>query len=76
MRSVLAELLVARGCAVEFVTPAVKVAGWCDSTLIQGATMRRLLDLVGTEHLLKAPKRIKAGGGHAGLHPDRATVAA
>ena len=59
--SVLAELLVARGCAVEFVTPAVKVAEWSDNTLEQGAIMRRLLELGITVHLSKAPERIDAG---------------
>ncbi len=34
--SVLTELLVARGCAVEFVTPSALVAEWSDNTLEQG----------------------------------------
>ncbi len=36
MGSVLAELLVARGCRVEFVTPSAVVAEWSDNTLEQG----------------------------------------
>ena len=45
MGSVLAEVLVARGCSVDFVTPATKVAEWTDNTLEQGTIMRRLLSL-------------------------------
>jgi dimethylamine/trimethylamine dehydrogenase len=61
MGSVVAEALVARGCAVEFVTPAVKVAEWTDNTLEQGTIMRRLLDLGVTVHLSKAPEAIGTG---------------
>jgi dimethylamine/trimethylamine dehydrogenase len=66
MGSVMAELLVARGCAVGFVTPAVKVAEWTDNTLEQGTIMRRLLDLGVTIHLSKAPEEIGAGEVHLG----------
>jgi dimethylamine/trimethylamine dehydrogenase len=60
MGSVLAELLVARGNRVHFITPAVKVAEWTDNTLEQGTIMRRLLE-IGTEiHLSKAPEAIGA----------------
>ncbi len=58
MGSVLAELLVSRGCYVDFVTPAVKVAEWTDNTLEQGTIMRRLLELGVTIHLSKAPEAI------------------
>jgi len=61
MGSVLAELLVARGCAVDFVTPAVKVAEWTDNTLEQGTIMRRLLEIGVTVHTSKAPEAIGAG---------------
>ena len=61
MGSVMAEALVARGCAVDFVTPAVKVAEWTDNTLEQGTIMRRLLELGVTVHLSKAPEAIGAG---------------
>ena len=60
MGSVMAEALVARGCAVDFVTPAVKVAEWTDNTLEQGTIMRRLLELGVTVHLSKAPEAIGA----------------
>lgn len=62
MGSVLAELLVARGCAVDFVTPAPVVADWARSTLEQGAIQRRLLELGVTLHPSKAPAAIGAGG--------------
>jgi len=62
MGSVIAEALVARGCAVEFVTPAVKVAEWCDNTLEQGSIMRRLMGLGVNIHLSKAPDVIGPDG--------------
>ena len=62
MGSVIAEALVARGCVVDFVTPAVKVAEWTDNTLEQGSIMRRLMGLGVTVHLSKAPETIDALG--------------
>ena len=62
MGSVMAEAMVARGCIVDFVTPAVKVAEWTDNTLEQGTIMRRLLGLGVRIHLSKAPERITAEG--------------
>ena len=62
MASVLAELLVARGCVVEFVTPAAKVAEWSDNTLEQGVIQRRLLELGVTLHLNRAVGAVLAGG--------------
>jgi dimethylamine/trimethylamine dehydrogenase len=59
MGSVLAELLVARGNRVHFVTPAVKVAEWTDNTLEQATIMRRLLELGIEIHLNKAPEAIE-----------------
>jgi dimethylamine/trimethylamine dehydrogenase len=61
MGSVLAEVLVQRGCRVHFVTPAVKVAEWTDNTLEQSTIQRRLADLGVTIHLSSAPDRIHAG---------------
>ncbi|MGB4827160.1 MAG: NADH:flavin oxidoreductase, partial [Paracoccaceae bacterium] len=58
--SVLAELLVARGCRVDYVTPAVKVAEWAENTLEQGAIMRRLLEIGVEIRLSKAPETIGA----------------
>jgi len=58
MGSVMAEVLVARGCSVDFVTPATKVAEWTDNTLEQGTIMRRLLSLGVRVHLSKAPDHI------------------
>jgi dimethylamine/trimethylamine dehydrogenase len=56
--SVLAELLVAKGNSVHFITPAVKVAEWTDNTLEQGTIMRRLLEIGVEIHLSKAPETI------------------
>ena len=61
MGSVLAELLVARGCRVDFVTPAVKVAEWTENTLEQAVIMRRLLELGVIVHTSKAPQAIGRG---------------
>ena len=58
--SVLAELLVARGCQVDFVTPATKVAEWTVNTLEQHRIQSRLLDLGVTLHLSQAPQEIHA----------------
>jgi dimethylamine/trimethylamine dehydrogenase len=58
MGSVLAELLVARGNRVQFITPAVKVAEWTDNTLEQGTIMRRLLEIGVEMNLSKAPEAI------------------
>ena len=62
MGSVMAEALTARGCGVEFVTPAVRVAEWTQNTLEQGSIMRRLLGLGVRIHLSKAPEVIGAQG--------------
>jgi dimethylamine/trimethylamine dehydrogenase len=61
MGSVMAELLVSRGCRVEFVTPAAKVAEWAENTLEQSMIMRRLLELGVQVHVSKAPEAIGAG---------------
>jgi dimethylamine/trimethylamine dehydrogenase len=45
MGSVLAELLVARGCSVSFMTPSARVAEWSFNTLEQGIIQSRLLEL-------------------------------
>ena len=58
MGSVMAEVLIARGCTVDFVTPAAKVAEWADNTLEQGTIMRRLLSLGVRVHTNKAPDHI------------------
>lgn len=60
MGSVMAELLVQRGCTVHFVTPAVKVAEWTDNTLEQATIQRRLSDLGVIIHLSHAPDTIHA----------------
>jgi dimethylamine/trimethylamine dehydrogenase len=61
MASVLAELLVERGCAVHFATPAVQVADWSSNTLEQGLIQTRLLERGVKLHLSRAPVRIHAG---------------
>ncbi|TNC67514.1 NAD(P)-binding protein [Rubellimicrobium roseum] len=66
MGSVLAEMLVARGCAVDFVTPAAIVADWTRNTLEQPTIQRRLLEIGVTLHLSRAPLSVG---------PDRAILA-
>lgn len=58
MGSVIAEVLVARGCQVDFVTPATKVAEWTQNTLEQAVIMRRLLTLGVDVIANKAPEVI------------------
>ena len=58
MGSVLAELLVSRGCAVHFVTPSVKVAEWTTNTLEQAQIQRRLLQIGVRVHTSTAPTAI------------------
>ncbi len=60
MGSVLAEVLVARGCKVDLVTPAAKVAEWTQNTLEQAIIMRRLLGIGVQVHACKAPLAIGA----------------
>ncbi|MCX7889306.1 MAG: FAD-dependent oxidoreductase [Rhodobacteraceae bacterium] len=62
MGSVLAELLVARGCRVDFVTPSAMVAEWSDNTLEQGLIQARLLERGVTLHLSHAPVAFGPGG--------------
>ena len=45
MASVLAELLVQKGCKVTFITPASRVAEWSFNTLEQGTIQARLLEI-------------------------------
>jgi len=61
MGSVIAEVLVARGCRVDFVTPSTKVAEWAQNTLEQAVIMRRLLEI--GVHVIpsKAPEAIGDG---------------
>lgn len=66
MASVLAELLAARGCSVDFVTPAALVAEWTRNTLEQGRITRRLLDLGVRLHRNLAP---------VAVGPDAVTLA-
>ncbi|WP_284735861.1 oxidoreductase [Dongia deserti] len=61
MGSVIAEALVARGCQVDFVTPATKIAEWTENTLEQAVIMRRLLSLGVNVVPSKAPEAIGAG---------------
>jgi len=62
MGSVLAELLVARGCRVDFVTPSAMVAEWTDNTLEQGLIQARLIELGVRLHLSHAPVAFGPGG--------------
>ena len=58
MGSVMAEVLVARGCTVDLVCPATKIAEWAENTLEQGVIMRRMLDLGVSILTSKAPEEI------------------
>ncbi|WP_136645923.1 NAD(P)-binding protein [Tabrizicola sp. YIM 78059] len=58
MGSVLAELLVAKGNRVHFITPAAKAAEWTENTLEQRTIMRRLLESGVDVHLNKSPETI------------------
>ncbi len=58
MGSVIAEVLIGRGCDVDFVTPAAKVAEWSENTLEQAIIMRRLLELGVRVHTGKVPQTI------------------
>ena len=61
MASVLAEVLVARGCRVSLVTPAAKVAEWTENTLEQAIIQRRMLEIGVTLFCSKAPEAVGAG---------------
>jgi dimethylamine/trimethylamine dehydrogenase len=61
MGSVIAEVLVARGCRVDFVTPATKVAEWTQNTLEQAVIMRRLLEIGVNVIASKAPEAVGDG---------------
>ena len=60
MGSVLADLLIARGCEVHFVTPATKVAEWTENTLEQGIIQARLMEQGAQLHLSSVPASIDA----------------
>jgi dimethylamine/trimethylamine dehydrogenase len=63
MGSVLAELLVARGAQVTYVTPSTKVSEWSTNTLEQALIQQRLLEL-GVE-VVVSHALISASGSHA-----------
>ncbi len=63
MGGVLAELLVARGAQVTYVTPSTKVSEWSTNTLEQALIQRRLLEL-GVE-VVVSHALMSASGGHA-----------
>jgi len=58
MGSVLAELLLAKGCRVTILTPAVRVAEWTINTLEQGRIQRRLMERGAVLALSAAPEAI------------------
>jgi dimethylamine/trimethylamine dehydrogenase len=66
MASVLAELLVAQGCEVEFVTPSAKVAEWTENTLEQRFIQARLMEKGVRLHLSHVPLAFGAGGARIG----------
>jgi len=62
MGSVLAELLVARGVRVTYVTPSTKVSEWSTNTLEQAQIQRRLLELQVNIMVSHAVTAIAPGG--------------
>ena len=58
MASVLAELLAARGCTVDFVTPSTKVAEWTENTLEQVIIQRRMLEIGVSLHLSQSVEAV------------------
>jgi dimethylamine/trimethylamine dehydrogenase len=58
MGSVIAEVLVARGCRVDFISPDVRVAAWTENTLEQATIQRRLMQIGVRLHLSAAPLAI------------------
>jgi dimethylamine/trimethylamine dehydrogenase len=54
MASVIADLLIAKGCRVSFVTPATKAAEWSYNTLEQDIIQRRLMNTGAKLHLSQA----------------------
>ena len=61
MGSVLAELLISKGCGVSYVTPSTKISEWSVNTLEQGQVQRRLLEL-GVE-IVTSHAVVEAGAG-------------
>lgn len=78
MGSVIAEMLIARGCSVDFVTPAATAAEWTRNTLDHATIMRRLLSLGIRIIPNKAPEIIGAGEVTLGCtwSGDRSAIAA
>lgn len=62
MGSIMAEVLVARGCTVDFVTPAVKAAEWTQNTLEQHFIQARLIEAGVNILTNKAPQAIHDRG--------------
>lgn len=62
MGSVLAELLVQKGCDVVFVTPASRVAEWSFNTLEQGAIQARLLESGVDVRVTRGLQSVQPGG--------------
>ena len=62
MASVLAELLVANGNTVTFLTPSTKVAEWSVNTLEQGTIQARLLNIGVDVRVTRGVVEVKAGG--------------
>jgi dimethylamine/trimethylamine dehydrogenase len=62
MASVIADLLVARGCRVSLATPAAKAAEWSSNTLEQEVIQRRLLDNGVELHLSRAVSSVAQAG--------------
>jgi dimethylamine/trimethylamine dehydrogenase len=61
MGSVLAELLVARGCTVDYLCPADRAGDWAWNTLEQGRIQTRLLERGVRLHLSRAPVALGPG---------------
>jgi dimethylamine/trimethylamine dehydrogenase len=62
MASVLAELLVQKGCKVTFMTPSTRVAEWSYNTLEQGTIQARLLEIGVDVRVTRGLSSVEAGG--------------
>jgi dimethylamine/trimethylamine dehydrogenase len=61
MGSVLAELLLAKGCSVTYLTPSTKVSEWSFNTLEQGIIQARLLELGVDIRVTRALMSVQSG---------------
>ena len=68
MGSVLAELLIAQGNRVTYLTPSTKAAEWSSNTLEQGSIQRRLLEIGVDIQVTRALTEVKRHSVVGGVH--------